>query len=278
MPFGPLRAKLVRGETIVCPDGRTVTPSQVVRDVSERPRVLILDVPTVGHLASLMEATAAGHFDDNHASAPSVVVHLAPASIATSPAYASLLPSFSRGGGGGNDTAATQHIFVNAAASGGEPIFRSAARIRCKLHAVHAGVFPVVTKEAAAADVFTSRLPSSPSAQKSHAGVPEKSLVGAGAGAYTTMAGANMLKFTLVPVAKSGVDSSAVLKPFRFTPSPPHSPSRRTLERTPSSPVSLDTDSAAAAALPPGLAGLARGDVSLTFLGTGAGTPWAACA
>lgn len=54
VPPGPLFSKLTKGESVQTPDGRTITPDQVLAAPIKGPRVLIIDCPSSEYIESVM--------------------------------------------------------------------------------------------------------------------------------------------------------------------------------------------------------------------------------
>jgi ribonuclease Z len=279
VPRGAVRGALVRGEDVVLPDGRTIRSEDVVARRRAGFRFAVVDVPTIAHLEALADPTsdagrrfgevcgAAG--EDEGEGRLAVVVHLAPAAVATSAAYKRWMETcgaFHTVGDGTNPFDRPRHLMVHSEATGGACVFRSAAAVNARLHAVDANVFPEPRNaERAVADAQARALAdaaareadgSSKTSQTHH---------------VLTHPGCNLSRFTLVPLDAAGLDARAV--------------PRALVARS----VREDLDVAAAVArsrgpsarsdaylseeVPSALRALSPGDVELVFLGTGSSMP-----
>jgi hypothetical protein len=97
VPRGAVRGKLVRGEDVLLEDGRLIRSSDVVAEKRRGFSFVVVDVPTLAHLEDIADPDSDAHkrFDEvcgvhqspDERSPLAVVVHLAPAAVATSAAY-----------------------------------------------------------------------------------------------------------------------------------------------------------------------------------------------
>ena len=280
VPRGAVRGALVRGEDVVLPDGRTIRSEDVVARRRAGFRFAVVDVPTLAHLEALADPTsdagrrfgevcgAAG--EDEGEGRLAVVVHLAPAAVATSAAYTRWMETcgaFHTVGDGTNPFDRPRHLMVHSEATGGACVFRSAAAVNARLHAVDANVFPEPRNaERAVADAHARALADA---------AAREDFVGSSKTSQThhvlTHPGCNLSRFTLVPLDAAGLDLRAV--------------PRALVARS----VREDLDVAAAVArsrgpsarsdaylseeVPSALRALSPGDVELVFLGTGSSMP-----
>ena len=102
VPTGKIRSRLVRGEDVTLDDGRVIRSADVVSPARLGLRFIILDVPTRAHFDAIRDPTSAAATalaalaDARDAGELAVVIHLAPAALATDPEYvewASAAPS-----------------------------------------------------------------------------------------------------------------------------------------------------------------------------------------
>ena len=281
VPRGAVRGALVRGEDVVLPDGRTIRSEDVVARRRAGFRFAVVDVPTLAHLEALADPTsdagrrfgevcgAAG--EDEGEGRLAVVVHLAPAAVATSAAYARWMETcgaFRVVGDGTNPFDRPRHLMVHSEATGGACVFRSAAAVNARLHAVDANVFPeprnadraVADAQARAlADAAAREADGSSKTSQTHH--------------VLTHPGCNLSRFTLVPLDAAGLDASAVPRALVARKA------REDLDVVEDGGRRGDVASAArtsardARDVPASLRALEPGDRELVFLGTGSSMP-----
>lgn len=144
VPAGPERARLVRGETVVLADGRTVAPHECL-GAPQRGRVFaIVDCPSDGHAAALVAPDTAvaarfAPFVAGGAEAERVrcVVHLTPRRVVCGPqraAYAAWCTRFAP---------PVVHVFIGAGYPARGIALPTAALVRARLHPVDPIVFPL---------------------------------------------------------------------------------------------------------------------------------------
>ncbi len=205
IPRGPLLGRLAKGETIQLPDGRTVTPADVI-EILPQPHFCIIDCPSAACVEQLLAhpAFAASRLDSrtdgngdsggsvgSEAATPmACVVHLAPAHVWALPRYQEFVRRFG---------SSTQHIVANRHACCAAPpsVFRSAEVNHLKLNRVHSDVFPRYVDSHAAS--------SSTAATTACALATDSVPLGPCA-----VAAENMLRFSLAPLREWGLDRSEV--------------------------------------------------------------------
>ena len=158
VPSGELRSNLCRGLSVTLADGTIVEPSQVLSGGKRGELVLIVDCPSVAHVAALAaHPTLAPHLnrpptdecaDDAEAAAgtsaaegPSsasppplyMVVHLTPVDVCASVEYAAWC---------GSVPTSTQHLFTQFTPQDQRFAFVASARLQTKLHGIHSSIFP----------------------------------------------------------------------------------------------------------------------------------------
>ena len=159
VPKGPLRGKLVKGETVTLDDGTEVSPHQCVSSSLPGGTVLIIDCPTQEHAACLLRhkvfwdlVTPAGK------AGPLCVVHMSPSQVLSSPDYAAWAHRFpastpapseksqkKKGGLGGDPGGApTVHIVCSPdLRSVDRPMYVASERYLRLLHGLDASLFPL---------------------------------------------------------------------------------------------------------------------------------------
>jgi ribonuclease Z len=158
VPFGPLRGKLTRGQAVtfkvqvktVNEDGtettesaeRTVQPEECVGETIVPGVVVVVDVPTKEHIASLRDGFNAGVFKrfrskevvDTKEYDVRVVYHLLGPGILEDPAYLEFMNGFKDG----------VHHIVSSPEHSKDPVtFTSASSNQLKLHQLDADLFPL---------------------------------------------------------------------------------------------------------------------------------------
>lgn len=321
VPRGAARGQLVRGLDVTLPDGRIIKSIDVVAPPRCGFRFFVIDLPTAAHLAAVSDPNSnaykhllgAKDIWNTETGDLAVVVHLAPGDVANSTEYTEWMetcPAFISE----TDGRATKprHLMVHSIATGAVPVFRAAAAINARLHSIDELIFPDPrnstlldenTQKAILTNAQAVETQAKESEERNATGVGEKTRH-----APVTLPGSNLLKFTLVPLERAGLDWSSVPKPLvasrvrdelstsfgvtARTGGAPASdgdaantastlPSRDAVVRTlPSDTVSTlpsDTVSTSvgtsASALPRSLSSLNPGDLELAFLGTGSSMP-----
>ena len=131
-----------------------------------------------------------------------MVVHLAPAAVATSAAYERWMETcgaFHVVGDGLNKFDRPRHLMVHSEATGGACVFPSAAAVNARLHAVDSNVFPEPRNaERAVADAQARALADAAAREAD------------GLSKTLTHPGCNLSRFTLVPLDAAGLDARAV--------------------------------------------------------------------
>ena len=169
------------------------------------------------------------------------VVHMTPGPIARNPEYVSWMSGF-----GGDVT----HVLAAEPAAPGAPVMRASATLQAKLNALAPTFFPLQSAEAVTA------------ASGSSADLPPG-----------CVAGANMLRFQLRPLAKRGLDSEDVSVPLDV--------GEVQLQLQQEKPEVVKAAEAAAQGqrggsaetVPACVADAGREELEVTFLGTGAAIP-----
>lgn len=282
VPRGAVRGKLVRGEDVLLEDGRTIRSTDVVAEKRRGFSFVVVDVPTLAHLEELADPDSDArkrfdevcgvHLGDERERSPiAVVVHLAPAAVATSAAYTRWMEtcaafqtfSFQTKTKTKTKTFAfdrPRHLMVHSEATGSACVFRSAAAVNARLHAVDASVFPE-PRNAEPANAEAQARVLADAAAREAASIYSFS-------SHLTHPGCNLSRFTLVPLDAAGLDTSPVPRALV---------ARKVRE-------DLDVASAVARFLPrepeketydvpASLRALKPGDVELVFLGTGSSMP-----
>ena len=291
VPRGAVRGALVRGEDVVLPDGRTIRSEDVVARRRAGFRFAVVDVPTLEHLEALADPTsdagrrfgevcgAAGEGEGRLA----VVVHLAPAAVATSAAYARWMETcgaFRAVGDGTNPFDRPRHLMVHSEATGGACVFRSAAAVNARLHAVDADVFPEPRNAERAVADAQARALADAAAREARASDESREASPFEASKTTfkttfktqdvlTHPGCNLSRFTLVPLDAAGLDASAIPRALvaRSVREDLDVLDAVARSRTEKSDAYLSEE------VPSALRALSPGDVELVFLGTGSSMP-----
>jgi ribonuclease Z len=284
VPRGAVRGKLVRGEDVLLEDGRLIRSSDVVAEKRRGFSFVVVDVPTLAHLEDIADPDSDAHkrFDEvcgvhqspDERSPLAVVVHLAPAAVATSAAYTRWMETC--GAFSTNTSDATKktafdqprHLMVHSEATGSACVFRSAAAVNARLHAVDASVFPEPRNAASAnADAQARALADAAAREAETSKSP------------LTHPGCNLSRFTLVPLDAAGLDTSPVPRALVARKVREdldvNSAVARFLPREPSE-TPLDTEKEQkkeTGDVPACLRALKPGDVELVFLGTGSSMP-----
>ena len=280
VPRGAVRGKLVRGEDVVLADGRRIRSGDVVAEKRAGLRFVVVDAPTLTHLEALAdpESEAGRRFESVCGVAPiagettdrppgssvAVFVHLAPSAVAESAAYARWLETGAAFRAGGGDDR-PRHLMVHSAATGGACVFRAAAAVSARLHAVDAGVFPEPRNaEPRVAEAQARALADAAAREAAVSETPASAL---------THPGCNLSRFTLVPLDAAGLDASAVPRALVARKA------REDLDVVEDGGRRGDVASAArtsardARDVPASLRALEPGDRELVFLGTGSSMP-----
>jgi ribonuclease Z len=249
---------------------------------SPGPSVLIVDVPSPAHLAAAVAcARLAAPLPDGRPL--SLVVHLSPADVADTPAYAAWAASLCGGGGGGGGEAVaatpTAHMMANASAAQRPVVFRSSASLATRLSLLHPAVFPPVSLGGAEGVDGGSPAPADGTSWPSASAppLPPPSPAAPAGGPPGALAGENLLRWKLRPLAGAGLDRASV-------PPPPLSAAAQRAKIESEAPDALTLAAAARAAwdaaprdsLPPALAALnpdGSDSAEIIFLGTGAAIP-----
>ncbi|RMZ53860.1 hypothetical protein APUTEX25_005606, partial [Auxenochlorella protothecoides] len=183
VPRGPTYGRLVRGESVLSTNGSTITPADVMDPATPGPVVLVVDCPSAAYLPALAASEDLQTFAQggNKASKVACIVHLTPAGVLALPEYQAWAARFDPG---------ASHILASAAGKAGQPVMRAAAGVQAKLNALDATVFPLQQ----------SLLPSDGAGSERAIPLP-------GMSSHCGVAGDNLLRFNLRPVAKRGLDS-----------------------------------------------------------------------
>ena len=255
VPRGPSYAALVRGQSVTLEDGTVVQPEDVVDPPSPGPVVLIADCPSEDYLPALqrspeLRAVAATAAAEGSREPVACIVHLAPAAVVATEAYAAFVATFPE----------AQHIFAGRGAAApveAAPVMLASAAVQARMSALSPEFFP---------DHSLSWGRAGGGQQPAAAGPSGSLPAGAPAGA---VAGRNLLKYHLRPAAKRGLED------------PPEVPDRFASAAAVREGVAPEVVSAAQAgleaarglSLPGGLGKLGRENLEVTFLGTGAAVP-----
>eukprot|EP00899_Mesostigma_viride_P020766 jgi/Mesvir1/28691/Mv11183-RA.1 len=243
IPPGPIRGRLCRGESVQLPDGRTIHPLDVMEPSTPGPVVLIVDCPSLAYVTSLTTSAhlnelaglpagatpggdrkmsaGAGQGNEAYGGTPTptsnpnptastnsnsvmCVVHLAPVEVLTSPAYRAWMACFAPH---------VRHITTLAGTFGARTVNLSSARLSAKLNLVHPQVFPLhtppVTLEGGAQETAKGDAAALPEDLPQAAPPPPAPVLLDG-----TVAGENLLRFHLRPLAAQGLDRSLVPPPL----------------------------------------------------------------
>ncbi|KAL6768056.1 hypothetical protein ACKKBF_B37600 [Auxenochlorella protothecoides x Auxenochlorella symbiontica] len=241
VPRGPTYGRLVRGESVLSTNGSTITPADVMDPATPGPVVLVVDCPSAAYLPALAASEDLQTFAQggNKASKVACIVHLTPAGVLALPEYQAWAARFDPG---------ASHILASAAGKAGQPVMRAAAGVQAKLNALDATVFPLQQ----------SLLPSDGAGSERAIPLPGG------------VAGDNLLRFNLRPVAKRGLDSSEVPEALSAEAV------RAELAASPAGEAIAALGPAAAVPgdhPPPCLASAGPRSLEVTFLGTGAAVP-----
>jgi ribonuclease Z len=195
VPRGAVRGQLCRGEAVTLDSGVVITPEQVCSPPVPGPALLMLDCPTQGHVDGAMAAlgrcaTLAGVRDRI-----GVVFHLSPRAVIQTPQYSAMLAYV-----GGERTT---HVMAAPAvpSTGGAPgatIYRSSSLVATRLSMVHRDVFPPLVLDGDA---------------------PQTGDLAAGSrhASDKFIAGGNLMRWRLRPLASAGLDTTSVPPPLSAT-------------------------------------------------------------
>jgi len=314
VPTGKIRSRLVRGEDVTLDDGRVIRSADVVSPARLGLRFIILDVPTRTHFDAIRDPTSAAATalaalaDARDAGELAVVIHLAPAALATDPEYvewASAAPSLRNATRAKEDKLASsnpspvRHVMAHSEATRRAPVFRSAATTSAKLHAVDARTFPdprFATRadaDAADADVAAAlQREAEHASDRDGESVPDRVPTGDSVPKRPKTPalfhpGQNMLRYTLVPLARAGLDRSEIrrfvsprdvrdqLDAASLRGSVVAAESRRvaSIDRRSSDASPPAFDPGADVPVPDAIRALREGDAEIAFLGTGSSAP-----
>ncbi|KAL6062225.1 ribonuclease Z [Balamuthia mandrillaris] len=164
VPPGPLCGRLVKGETITTPSGRTVEPSECIGPSQPGPILLIVSCPSVHHIQALLsdELVNRYHQDGIDGGVVTCVIHLTPLHVLSHPAYIQWVNSFvDRQKNDGNQTpqkrnkkneAVTQpgippiqHVFLHESVLSckDKALFPSSSKHIAALHSIAPSIYPL---------------------------------------------------------------------------------------------------------------------------------------
>lgn len=134
IPPGPLRGKLVRGESVELPDGRVINPKDCISAEQPGPVLLVLYCQNERQLIDLVNHDAIAPYRENgkYARIVEVIIHMVPEFIFNSEVYTEWIRGFN------NDV---QHIVVNKDQCAQEIIYSSATETQFKLNSIYPAVF-----------------------------------------------------------------------------------------------------------------------------------------
>lgn len=241
VPRGPAYGKLTRGEAVVAANGRTVTPEDVMEPATPGPVLVVLDCPDESYLPALLESRALrACMDPELHGRVACIAHLAPASVLRDQRYRDWAAGF------GPDAT---HLVPSLASTAGRPVMRGGAALQAKLNALDARFFPLPLSLAVPAQ-----------------GDPSMADL---EGFRGTAASADLLKYTVRPLARRGTDDSDVAEPVVAA--------TVVSEAKEAAPEAFELADAARSApprdAPPSLASIAPGSAVLRVLGTGSAVP-----
>eukprot|EP00736_Rhodelphis_marinus_P008172 Rmarinus@m.29569 len=157
VPKGPLRGKLVKGESITLSNGRVVTAEEVIGPATPGPAIVVLDCPTLGHLRLVESSSKMAEYLDGNSDGLECVVHLSPEDVIETMEYATFSSRFRSG-----SALAVNHLYIgshrhaSARVVQGEQqvdaphgslshvVFPSAVQQLARLHRVDPNIFPLV--------------------------------------------------------------------------------------------------------------------------------------
>ena len=297
VPRGAVRGRLVRGEDVVLADGRVIRSIDVVAEKRAGFRFVVVDAPTLAHLEALADPASDacvrfeevcrgggdGEDTEEKPSPIAVVVHLAPSAVATSAAYVSWLERSAAFRPLGGHAEAPRHLMVHSEATGGACVFRSAAAVNARLHAVDARVFPEPRNATRAVADAQARALADAAAREAEASSFPRSdgplEGGISAEIRTpplTHPGCNLSRFTLVPLDCAGLETSAVPNALVARKVREDLDVASTVARAGEAGATGDAKEKTADvadAVPSSLRALEPGECELVFLGTGSSMP-----
>lgn len=177
IPPGRLYGSLAKGERVAVPGlvpPVFVEPHQVVSPPVPGPAVLLIDVPSQAHMDAAETAIAAALAPTEVSSVLSLVVHLTPSHVVSTPRYTAWAGTL-----GGTHT---MHVLANAEAAGTPSVFRASAQLAFRLSCAHPGIFPAAPLDGEVPSLEDPRF----------------------------MAARNLLKWRLRPAANAGADCASV--------------------------------------------------------------------
>ena len=189
---GPLYSKLVQGESVLTPEGKTVHPHDVLGPGRTGASFVVLECPHVGFVESvvthpLLQASTATSQCPNP---PVLLVHIAPQEVVRNDRYCQWMKSFGPG---------TTHLLLHETLCQPEVTFRASVRLQCPLHLL-------------CPDLYHLPFVSSVAPGASH---PVQKVFDMLPGSVTV--GKPFLKYHFLPERKTGMDSTDVLKPMQET-------------------------------------------------------------
>lgn len=187
---GPLYSKLVQGESVLTPEGKTIHPHEVLGAGRTGPTFVVLECPSAGFVESvvthpLLQARAASQGPN-----PVLFVHIAPLEVLQDDRYCQWMKSFGEG-------TTTTHLLLHETLCPPEVTFRASVKLQCPLHLLCPDLYHLPYTAGSAPVTLQSSL-------KVQDLLP---------GLVTV--GKPFLKYHFLPERKAGLDEMDVLKPLQ---------------------------------------------------------------
>lgn len=190
LPPGPAYSKLVQGDSVLTPEGKTIHPLDVLGPGRTGASFVILECPHVGFVESvvthpLLQASATLQCPN-----PVLMVHIASQEVVQNDRYYQWMSSFGPG---------TTHLLLHETLCQPEVTFRASMRLQCPLHLLRPDLYHLP---------YVSSVPSA----TSHHPV---AMVPGVLKLSSVIVGKPFLKYHFLPERKTGLDDTDVLRPLQ---------------------------------------------------------------
>ena len=250
LPPGPAYSKLVQGESVLTPEGKTVHSSDVLGPGRMGASFVILECPHVGFVESVVTHPLLQPGMTLQCPNPALIVHIAPQEVVQNERYCQWMNDFGKG---------TTHLLLHETLCQPEVTFRASMKLQCPLHLLCPDLYhlPYACSEGAGTSQVLDML------HPSHSGI----------------VGKPFLKYHFLPERKAGVDDGDVLKPMREVLSDQLKEIRSNHQLTTiltdkgNEKLLTGGDKVLTGGLSPGRSPVDVSNVTVTFLGTGSSLP-----